>query len=218
MSRKSKAAEFLQEGYNISITGRHVSITEAMKDYALEKISKIEKFSQRIIDVNIIMDIQKGGEHRVDIIMKVDNIKIKSHACTNEMYASIDIAVGKLERQLLRYKDRIQDHQAKGRNVVDMRVNVFRNPEEDEVANYNKDIEAENAKRAALDSKPGRSKQPIAQETRQLKTLTVDEAIMKLDLSKDSFLIFRNEEDQKIKVLYRRKDGHFGLIEPEHKS
>src|SRR5690349_1363235 len=112
MSRKSKAAEFVEETYNISVTGRHVMVTEAMKDYAIEKASKIEKFSDRIIDMLITMDVHKL-EHRVDIVLKVNDIKIKSHAITGDMYASIDLAVHKIQTQLLRYKDKLQDHQAK---------------------------------------------------------------------------------------------------------
>jgi putative sigma-54 modulation protein len=57
--------------------------------------------------------------------------------------------------------------------------------------------------------------QIIGTETKPLKMLTLDEAIMKVDLSGDNFLIFRCEEDQKLKVLYRRTDGHYGLIQPE---
>jgi putative sigma-54 modulation protein len=210
MSRKSKAAEFLQEAYNITVTGRNVMVTDAMKDYAIEKISKIERFSNRIIDVVVTMDIQKF-EHRVDIVLKVNHIKIKSQAITNDMYASIDKAVDKIEAQLLRYKEKLQDHQAKGIAAVDMNVNVLRFTDE-ELVDVNDEIEDENRRRLMDRYRPHKI---VNKETLPLKTLTDGEAIMKMDLSGDNFLIYRSEESQRLKVMYRRNDGDFGVIEPE---
>ena len=94
--------------YSISVTGRHVQVTDAMKQYAIEKVSKIERFSDRIIDVQVTMDIQKL-DHIVDIVVKVNHTLIKSHATTTDMYASINTAVQKLERQVRRYKKRLQE-------------------------------------------------------------------------------------------------------------
>ncbi|MCE2983371.1 MAG: ribosome-associated translation inhibitor RaiA, partial [Parachlamydia sp.] len=193
--------------YNISVTGRHVQVTDSMKDYAIEKVSKIERFMNRIIDVNIIMDIQKL-DHRAEIILKAGHTKITSQAVTQDMYASIDRAVAKLEAQIRRYKSKIQDHHAKSRAIVDMNVNVHKRPEEEEWEGEGEE---------AFAPEPSLNGQPhaiVLQETLPLKTLTLDEAFMKMELSKDTFLIYRNEEDQKLKVIYRRNDGNYGVIEP----
>lgn len=211
MSRKSKAAEFLQDVYNISVTGRNVVVTDAIRDYAIEKVSKIERFSDRIIDILVTLDIQKI-EHRVDIVAKVDHMKIKSHAVSDNLYASIDKAADKLEAQLLKYKDRIQDHHAKGVKVVDMNVNVLSSALDSEIVAINDDIEDENRRRLADKYRPHRI---INREKRPLKTLTDGEALMKMDLSGDTFLIYLSEETQRLKVMYRRKDGDFGVIEPQ---
>lgn len=209
MNRKSKALEFKDEGYNIQITGRNVQVTDSMKDYALEKISKIERFSPRLIDANVIMDIQKL-DHRVEIILKFNHTKITSQAVSQDMYASIDKAVDKLETQLRRYKTKLQDHHAKKYAIETMNVNVFRSPvfEEEEESEFEVTVGEESSV-----SYP--SHEIVKQETLPLKTLTYDEAIMKMDLSKDAFLIFRNEADQKLKVIYRRNDGNYGIINPE---
>lgn len=212
MSRKSKAAEFVGEGYNIAVTGRNVMVTDSMKDYALEKISKIERFTHRIIDVVVIMEIQKI-EHRVDIVLKVNHLTIKSQACTDNIYASIDKAVDKLETQLLKYKNKLQDHHAKGvAQIEDMNVNILRPTSSQEVSEVNIDIEDENRRRLLDKYSPHKI---VSKEKRPLKTLTDGEALMKVDLSGDIFLVYRSEEDQKIKVIYQRKDGDFGVIEPE---
>lgn len=211
MKGKAKAAEFLGEGYQIQVTGRDVLVTEAMKSYAMEKVSKIERFSSRIIDVQITMDVQKL-EHRVDIVLKVDHVKIKAQAASNDMYASIDKAVDKIERQLYRYKTRLQEHTAKALNVVDLKVNVLKRPEEEELLDINMEIEEENEKDLYKNYVPH---QIVSEETKPLKTLTQEEAVMKMELSGDAFLIYRAEESRKLRVIYRRKDGNFGVIEAE---
>lgn len=209
MSRKSKAEEFVQEGYSISITGRNVHVTDAMKSYALEKIEKVEKFSDRIIEVTITMDIQKLT-HRVDIIMKVDHIRIKGSAESDNMYASIDKVIDKISSQLRRYHQKIRDHQAKSSKTIDMNVNVLRSPSENELLDYNAEIDERNSLMGSF--KPHNI---VMRESSPLKILTNDEAIMKMELSGDNFLVFRSEHDMKLKVIYLRNDGDFGIIEPE---
>lgn len=211
MNRKVKSEAFVDEAYNVVVTGRHVLVTEPMKDYALEKLSKLERFSPRLIDINVNMDIQKL-DHRVDIVMRFNSTKIKSHGSSTDMYASIDIAVDRLQNQIRRYKNKIQDHHAKGLQQIDMNVNVISPHREDEILDVNQEIEEENQSGLMAGYSPHRV---IAQETRPLKVLTLDEAILKMELSLDAFLIYRGEEDHKIKVIYRRKDGNYGVIEPE---
>lgn len=210
MSRKTKIEQFQDTGYNISFTGRHVLVTDAMKDYALEKVSKLERFTDRIIDVSVRMDIRKF-EHIVDIVMVVGHVKIKSSAKTTDMYASIDQAVHRLETQFLKYKDKLQKHTAKDITTIDMNVNVLK-VDNAELKSINDDIEAEN-NRKLID---GFGDHDIVKvKKRALKTLTNHEAIMKLDLTGDNFLIYRSEEDRKLKVIYRRKDENLGIIEVE---
>lgn len=209
MSRKSKAAAFVDEEYSLAVTGRNFQVTDAIKSYLIEKISKIEKFNLRILDILATMEKQKL-DHRIDIVVKVDHIKIKSHADTTDMYASIDLAVDKLQAQLRKYHSRIREHHGKGVAAIDMNVNVLR-PSEEDILDVNGEIEAIN-QRDLIDSY---RHEIVQRETLPLKVLTYDEAIMKMDLSGDIFLIFRNEEDMKLKVIYRRNDGNYGVIEPE---
>lgn len=211
MSRKSKAAEFVQEGYAISVTGHNFQITDAIRDYAIEKISKIERFSTRIIDVTVTMDIQKF-EHRVDIILRVDHIIIKSQASSDNMYASIDKAVDKLQKQLTRYKKRLHEHQAKPAEIEkNMNVDVVRSTTPlEELEDINAEIEYQNK---VHDQEVFQFHRIVSQESKPLRSLTNDEALMKLELSNDLFLIFQNEVSRKINVIYRRNDGNFGIIE-----
>lgn len=211
MSHKDKLETFVDEGYRVAVTGRHVLVTDAMKDYATEKISKLERFSPRLIDVNVTMDVQKL-DHKVDIVMRYNNIKIVSHAVTYDMYASIDLAIDKLARQIRRYKNKIQDHHAKGVRSVDMNVQVVRPPTDEELNEVNQDIETANAQDMINQYRPHLV---VAQDKLPLKTLNLNEAIMKMELSGNVFLIYRSEEDHKVKIIYRRSDNNYGVIEPE---
>lgn len=211
MSRKSKALEFIQEGYNVNVIGRNLAVTDALKDYVLEKVSKLDRFGARIIDLFITMEVQKI-DHKVDIVLKVYDTKIKCSATSDNMYASIDKAVDKLENQFRKYKTKLQNHHMPREDIEDMIVKIFKSSEDDNTTEANLDIEEENNLQIFNQFKPG---ELVKEETRKLKTLTVDEALTKIELSGDSFLIFRREDDRKICVMYRRKDGHFGLIEAD---
>ena len=208
MSRKSKALEFANAVYPITITGRHIEVTDSMRDYALEKASKLEKFSNRIIDISIIMDIQKLV-HSVEVIVKINDQLIRSLAESEDMYTSIDKSVDKAEAQLLKYKSKINDHHVKNRPVMDMKVNVVRLlPKGEEAA---LDIEDEDE----YSISQSRKHEIVNQEMRPLKMLTINEALIKMEGSEDIFLVFKDEADQHLKVIYRRKDGHYGIIQPQ---
>ena len=209
MSRKSKAAEFENDTYAVEVIGRNVAITDALRDYAIEKVSKLERFSERIIDALVTMDVQKVG-CRVDIILQATHIRIKSHAICEEMYAAIDKAVHKIATQLVRYKDRLHDYQTKDISSVDMKVAVLRSELDSDLDDINNEIEFESKERLIEKYRPHKV---VNKKTIPLKTLSNGEALMKLDLSGDVFLIYRSEETQDIRVMYRRDDGDFGVIE-----
>lgn len=197
-------------GYNIQIIGRNIEVTEPLRLYIWNKLSKIERFHEQIMDVHVNLDIQKL-EHSCVIIVKFGHMKIKASASSTDMYASIDKAIDRLAKMLARWKERIQEHHKKKLSIVDVQVNVLRRPY-NELDEINAQIEEENKKKQQqLFQHP----QIIGKETRPLKMLTTEEAVMRLELSGDQFLVYRAEEDQRLKVLYLRSDGHYGLIQPE---
>jgi putative sigma-54 modulation protein len=207
MSRKTKAAEFLQQEYPIVVTGRNFPVTEPMKNYAIEKIAKIDRFNIRIVDVSVVMDIQKQLQ-RVEIVVKVDHILVRSEAVSDDMYASIDKAVDRIQTQLRKYHSKIRDHQAKGIRAIEMDVDVYRPLTEEELS-----MEAlANQERQELIERY-RPRQIVKREVMPIKTLNHSEAVMKMELGGAPFMIFRSEEDSKLKVIYLREDGNFGIIE-----
>lgn len=197
-------------GLRISILGRNVFVTDSMKEHAFEKLSKIERFHNHIMDIHVTMDVQKM-EQSVVIMLHLDHFRVKVSASSTDMYASIDKAIEKLQAKIRRWKSRIQDHHKKARSAVDMQINVLKRPFTD-LDFINEAIEIENAAHAMEEYQ---APQIIGSDTRPMKTLTTEEAIMKMELSDDSFMLFRCEEDRKLKVIYRRRDGNYGLILPE---
>ncbi len=208
MADLEKFAEEDAEGYAVVVIGRNVLVSEAMKNYAWDKLDKIERFHDHVMHVTVTLDIERT-EQICSILLKIDHLEVMVKASTTDMYASIDEAIKRLQTKLRRFKNRIQDHHRKKLSVVDMKVNVFQRPY-DETGEYNAEIEAENKKRAGLIPP-----KIIGTDTLPLKMLTPDEAIMKMELSEHPFLIYKDEVDQKIKVLYRRTDGNYGLVQPE---
>ncbi len=210
MVNKTKFKEEDSLGYRVDIVGRNVQITDPIRAYVWDKLSKIERFHNHIMHLHMTLEIHKL-EHACVILLKVDHTQVKCQAASTDMYASIDRAIDRLKSLLARYKSRIQDHHKKKLSVIDMQVNVLERPFS-EVDAVNDEIEEKAAEEEIEAYKPHKI---IGSETKPLKMLTIDEAVMKMDLSGDAFLIFRSEEDQKLKVLYRRTDGNYGLILPE---
>ena len=209
LTRKQKAAEF-EQGYSTSVTGRHVHVTEAMKSYAEQKISKLEKFGNRIIDVAVTMDIQKLL-HKVDIVLKYGHTLIKSSASSTDMYISIDQAVDKLEAQINKYRSRLHEHHLKSHPVVEVTETVYYHGlEEVDEHEVNKALEKQEALSTNFSVH-----QIVSVEQQTIKILTDHEALMKMELSKSPVMVFRDEESRKLKVIYRRDDGNFGVIQPE---
>lgn len=209
-NKKSAVKEkFAELEFPIHVFGRHVDITDAMKAYAVDKLLRTERFGGRFIEATVTMDIQKLV-HMVDYVLNVNNTKIKVVGRTHDMYSAIDQAISHLEAKLRRYHKRLALHHAKGVAAIDMNVNVIETI--DELDEINDMIEEKNLARIEEELKP----HPIVkQETLPLKVLTQNEAMMKMELSEDLFRVYRSEEDQKLKVIYRRDDGNYGIIDVE---
>lgn len=211
MPQKNKVKEqFADQEYPIQVVGKHLEVTDAMRSYAVEKLRHVKRFGGRVIEAIITMDVQKLA-HIVEFLIIVNNTKIKVSGSTPSMYNSIDEAIGHLEAKLRRYLSRLHEHHGKHLSVIDMNVNVLQGPVP-LLLEINDQIEEENIVAIEAELKPHKV---VSAEKRPLKTLTTAEAIMKMELSNDLFMLYRSEEERKLKVIYRRKDGNYGIMEPE---
>jgi putative sigma-54 modulation protein len=176
-----------------SVTFRHMDASDAVRQYAREKVDKIKKYVPDPIDVHIQLH---------------NGLAIKGHETSEDMYSSIDLVMDKIERQVRRYKERIRHHKAK-EGLSELWEHVIEGPAHD----------AEQTGKAA-DATPTPVAKPKITKTEKFaaQDLRVDEAVMQLDLQHQSFLVFRNHDTGQISVVYRREDGHYGLIETAQPS
>jgi len=200
--------KFEGQAYNLAIVGKHVQITDAIRNYVLEKLSKIEKIADRMIDVTVTLDAQKL-EHSCSILMNFIHFHVKVSASTDNMYSAIDRASDRAIALIRKYKGKLQSRRFKDRTSVDIHVNVI-GPLKDDLKAINDEIVAATA---FHEEEISSLHQVVAKETMPLKTLTQDEAVMKMEITDEPFLIFRSEEDQKMKVIYRRSDLNYGLVQ-----
>lgn len=178
---------------DITITGRHVTVTDAIKEYALKKIEAIGIDFPKIISAHVILDVQKY-RHRCEIVLACANhIHIEAEEESDNMYASIDVAVDKLARQMRKYKTKIQRHRQSKREIVRIEEHV---------------LSAE-----GLDLHEDAEPKVVHKETFEVKPMFPDEAVLQLELSPRQFLVFLNPTTEQVNVLYRRKTGNYGLIE-----
>jgi putative sigma-54 modulation protein len=205
---ESKRKQFENVGYNVSIIGKNIRVTPALRNYIMEKIQKVDRLTDHIIDLSVTLEVQKLT-YSVSITMKFYHFLIKIKAETEEMYSAIDRASDKLFKLIRKYKTKLLDHHNKEHETIDLNVKVY---EEDVSAldDINDEIMKENLKK---EEEKYRFHSIKAHEKIPLKILTQDEAIMKLELSGDHFLVFKGQEDQKLKVIYRREDQNFGIID-----
>jgi len=201
--------DFDTQEYNVAVSGKNLEITKPIRDYIDEKIEKLEGISKNIIDIHIRLEVQKLN-HSVDIIMKFSHFKVNVRSINENMYAAIDKAFEKLSAKLRKWKSRIQDHHAKGVAVTEMEINVLEHAQH-ELDEINEEIIDQNNQSLAQSFAPPKV---LKKKKRPLKVLTLDEAVMKMELSDDHFMLFRSEEEQALKVIYRRRNGSYGIVSP----
>ena len=179
----------------ITISGSNMKVSESLKTYVQEKIGRLTKYYDRIrtAEVELVYQDNKSAEEsqRVEVTLNANGTMFRCEEASISMYASIDIAAEKLERQLKRYKERMVGRGRKTKREV---------PEIDtEPVMDFPDPEAEIVKVKRFAVKP----------------MTPDEATMQMEMLNHNFFVFLNPETEQVNVIYKRGDGNYGLIEPE---
>jgi putative sigma-54 modulation protein len=183
-----------QKEMQVRIDGRHVSVTQPIKDYAQKKLESIGIDFPRIIDVHIILEVEKY-RHRCEIILHCTNhIHIEASEESDNMYASIDVCMDKLTRQMRKFKTKIQRHHRHRKQQV---VHV-----EEQILSAD-----------GLDDHEAAEPKITHKEQFAIKPMFPDEAVLQLELSPKQFLVFLNPTTDQVNVLYRKKRGDYGLIE-----
>lgn len=173
----------------VLVKGKNFEVSEPLREYAEKKVVKIGKFfATRPIAAQITMGLERGMSI-VDATVQINDLLLRGEEKTNDMYASVDGAVDKIERQILKFKTRINRRLHLENEVVAVPIEGI-----EEILEEPRVVRT---KRFAI------------------KPMSVGEAIMQMDLLGHDFYVFSNAETEEVNVVYRRRDGHYGLIEPE---
>jgi putative sigma-54 modulation protein len=168
-----------------NIRGNKIDVTSAIEDYIKSKMSKVEKYFNDSVEVKAIISA-KGKEQKVEVTIWSGKYNVRAEETHEDLYAAIDLVLDKLERQLKKYKDKIQTTK---RSVKEEYI-----PEIDELF---EDEEQNIVRRKQVFLKP----------------IDEEEAITQMELLGHTFFVFKNVETDKINVCYKRKDGDYGIIE-----
>ena len=195
----------------INVTFRHMEATDALRDHAEKRVLRVAKYVHRPIDAHVILSVVKR-RHIAEVVLNADRTTMTAKEETGDLYSAIDLASDKLEHRARKHTEKITSHKVSprsrraqiaapevvpppddGRELPGLRINVLR-----------------------ADSF-GRRKGPEVINSKRLpvKPMSIEEAVMQMDLMSSEFLMFRNAATDTLSVVYRRKDGHYGLIEPE---
>jgi len=179
----------------ISITGRHMNLENVHRDYVEKRLGQLKRFFDGVLDIHVILSKEKHRQS-ADITIHVNGVTLHGEEETDDFYSSIDRVTDKIEKQLRRYKDRLRERRRRGNGEKSIR--------------YTMEL------LSGDDLEKGRDKpQVIRTTTMRIKPLSLDEAVMQMDLLNQEFLVFRNAGNDLINVLYRRPDGDYYLVEPE---
>jgi len=171
-------------------TGRHIDVTSALKNHVEEHFGRLSHlFDGDNAKAQVIIEVEKN-RNRSEIIVKWRKEVLTANTTGDDMYKSLSQTIDKIEKQALKLKKKITDKQHKAKKISTI-IPVT----EDAVP----------APRAA---------RIIASNTYAVKPLTVDEAVLTLSDEENQFLVFRNADDEQVSVIYKRRDGNFGLIKP----
>ncbi|MBI4516523.1 MAG: ribosome-associated translation inhibitor RaiA [Deltaproteobacteria bacterium] len=173
----------------VTVTFRRVRPTDALRRYAETKSQRLQKFVHAPVDAHVILSVDKH-RHIAELVVNADRLNLTATEETADLYSAIDLALDKIERQLARRTTKRKDRKFNSGATVERAATVGR---------------ATRDRRARV----------IATERVAVKPMSVDEGVLQMNLLKKDFLLFKNEATNALSVVYRRRDGNYGLIEPE---
>ena len=195
---------------HVTVTGRNIDLTPALKEYLVDKLQRAQKHFDHDLDCKALLSVAKNPSiarsQTAEITINLNGQVIRGEESTENMYASIDLVADKIERQLRKYKTRyfqkgnkVKDRRQKRQEAVDVSAVI------DSDAEVDKALEMEEEAPTIVRSKKF-----------ALKPMTPEEACKHMDLLGHDFFMFVNSDSNQVSTVYHRRDGNYGLIEPEY--
>lgn len=176
-----------------NIRGQRFQVTEALREYVEKKLSRLEKYFETPIasEITVTLSVTKG-QHTVEVTIPLVGVMLRAEEKSEDMYASIDLVVDKLERQIRKHKTKVNRKFRQGSGV---RALFREEGSAVSVLEEEDDLELVRTKRFTL------------------KPMDVEEAILQMNMIGHTFFVFANADNKEVNVVYKRSDGKYGLIE-----
>jgi putative sigma-54 modulation protein len=171
-----------------NIRGDKMTVTPAMKSYIEEKLTKLDKYFENPEEINANVLVRtRNLEQIIEVTAPTKRFTLRAEEANEDFYAAVDLVVDKLERQIRKNRDRLNKK--------------FKNVEELEF-NFDFDVKKEESNESLIVKRKNISMKPMDEE----------EAILQIELLNHDFFVFKNIDEECVSVLYKRKDGNYGII------
>ncbi|PWF99416.1 ribosome hibernation-promoting factor, HPF/YfiA family [Levilactobacillus bambusae] len=182
-----------------NIRGENIEVTDAIRDYVEKRISKLEKYFDSSVNANahVNLKVYPNKTSKVEVTIPMPYLTLRAEETSPDLYASVDLVTDKLERQIRKYKTKV-NRKSREKGYKDLEfaaVNTTSEAEAEEELNDDKDLDVVRTKRVSL------------------KPMDNEEAILQMDMLGHDFFIYEDSETNGISIVYRRNDGRYGLIE-----
>lgn len=196
----------------VSVTFRHIEATEALRLHAERRVARIAKYVRRPIDAHVILAVTKR-RHVAEIVLNADRTTLSAKEETGDLYSAIDLAVDKLEQQARKHTSKLKTRKGAARPSRRRELPAVPPPPATAPEASGPGLRMDVIRADSFDRRNG----PDVIKTRRLpvRPMSVEEAVMQMDLMSSEFFVFRNAATDVLSVVYRRKDGDYGLIAPE---
>ena len=173
-----------------TIRGKNIEVTPALRDYVEKKVGKVTKYFDNVGEITVLLTVSKD-RHIVEVTVPVQGILLRGQEATMDMYTSIDLVIEKIERQIRKYKTKLERRFREG------------------------SMKTELMSQGAGSGKHAEDEDAVIIKTKRfiVKPMDVQEAIMQMNLLNHDFFVYRDDKTEDVNVVYRRKDGKYGLIE-----
>jgi putative sigma-54 modulation protein len=178
-----------------SVTFRHMNTSDALKQHALDKTTRMDKYFEDAADAHVVLSSERYL-HKAEVNINAHGIIICAHETSSDMYNSIDRSMEKIEKQVKRYKDKIVKLRPKDGAKLKMRFKLL-----------------EASGETNLDTLPDLPPTIVESKEFQARPMMLDEAVMQMDLLDNDILVFLNPKTDHVNILYRKKNNKYGLIE-----
>ena len=173
-----------------SIRGEKIRVTKAIDGYINSKLSRIDKyFKDSNMDAKVLIKL-KGKKQAIEVTIPYDKYTLRSESEHDDLYAAIDLVVDKLEGQIRKNKAKVKKQVKKDNTLINFEYELTKEEE-----------------------KASKGKKIVKRKTLEMKPMDEEEAILELELLGHDFFIFKDVHTNNIHILYKRKDGHYGIIE-----